>query len=161
MAVAARARYPMQALTPLPPFNTPDAIRSRNMAAIRSRNTKPELAVRRIVHAAGFRYRLHSKLVPGKPDLVFGRLRLAVFVHGCFWHGHDCSKGHVPRSNTEYWSAKIKRNVERDAATVSRLSEVGWKTLVIRECQLEEGVQELITTLIKDNLPKPLTQLSA
>src|SRR5262245_10983930 len=97
----------LEKMPPLPPFERPSTRRSRNMSAIRAEHTRPEVSLRRLVHAAGFRYRLHRKDLPGRPDLVFPRYRLAVFVHGCFWHAHTCRDGHIPRSNTAYWSEKI------------------------------------------------------
>lgn len=112
--------------------------RSANMRQIRSRDMKPEVAVRRIVHAMGYRYRLHRRDLPGKPDLVFGPRRAVIFVHGCFWHQHDCRDGHSPRSNTAYWGEKLRRNAERDAAHVAALSAMGWRVLVIWECQVRD-----------------------
>ena len=102
---------------------------------------KPEMAVRKVAHAAGFRFRLHGKDLPGKPDLVFPKYRAVVFVHGCFWHQHAearCLDGRAPKSNTGYWGPKLKRNVERDAASRARLEEMGWRTLVIWECETKD-----------------------
>lgn len=112
--------------------------RSANMSRIRSRDMKPELAVRRMVHAMGYRYRLHRRGLPGKPDLVFGPRRSVIFVHGCFWHQHDCRDGRRPQSNTAYWDEKLRRNVERDAAHIAALEAAGWRVLVIWECQLRD-----------------------
>ncbi|MBR0689595.1 very short patch repair endonuclease [Bradyrhizobium manausense] len=114
--------------------------RSRNMAAIKAKNTKPELAVRRFLHAWGLRYRLHAAELPGKPDLVFRRRNAVVFVHGCFWHQCPyCQAGkRKVRSNTGYWHAKIERNKARDAATVKALKSGGWKVFVIWECQVAD-----------------------
>jgi DNA mismatch endonuclease (patch repair protein) len=114
------------------------ARRSANMAAIKSKDMKPELIVRSIVHALGYRYRLHRKDLPGKPDLVFGPRRKVIFVHGCFWHMHPkatCLDARAPKSNTGYWSAKLARNVERDAAHMVALKVMGWRVLVIWECE--------------------------
>lgn len=109
--------------------------RSANMRAIRNKNTAPELAVRRIAHALGFRFRLHRRDLPGKPDLVFPRLRKVIFVHGCFWHQHpSCREGRVPGSRREYWVPKLARTVERDADHVARLKAMGWQVLTIWEC---------------------------
>jgi DNA mismatch endonuclease (patch repair protein) len=108
------------------------------MAAIKSKDMEPELAVRRIVHALGYRYRLHRKDLPGKPDLVFGPRRKVIFVHGCFWHMHQkagCLDARPPKSNTTYWSAKLARNVERDATHLARLKAMGWEVLVVWECE--------------------------
>lgn len=112
--------------------------RSENMRRIRSKDTKPELAVRRLVHSLGYRYRLHRKDLPGKPDLVFGPKRKVIFVHGCFWHGHDdpkCVDGRLPKSNLGYWKTKIARNRERDQARQRELKDLGWDALVIWDCE--------------------------
>jgi len=112
--------------------------RSRNMAAIRSRDTKPEMTVRRVVHGMGYRYRLHRKDLPGKPDLVFGPRRKVIFVHGCFWHQHAakvCLDGRKPKSNTGYWNEKLARNVARDEKNRQMLEDAGWRVLVIWECE--------------------------
>ena len=117
------------------------------MAAIRSRNTRPELLVRKSVHAAGFRYRLHRNDLPGKPDLTFPQFRLAVFVHGCFWHGHICREARRPHTNLAYWSPKIDRNIFRDRISAKRLRRSGWKVVTIRECRLKVGLNRLLRTL--------------
>ncbi len=110
--------------------------RSVNMKAIRSKDTSPEMAVRRLVHGMGYRYRLHRKNLPGKPDLVFGPKRKVIFVHGCFWHQHsNCVDGRKPKSNTGYWSEKLERNVRRDAENRTRLEADGWEVLVVWECE--------------------------
>ena len=110
------------------------AKRSDVMSRVRSTDTKPELLIRKGLHSLGFRYRLHAKDLPGKPDLVFPRYRALIFVNGCFWHGHDCNLYRFPKSNTEYWKGKISRNVERDASNMKRLNDAGWRILVIWEC---------------------------
>lgn len=117
------------------------AHRSQNMAAIKSKGMKPEMIVRSAVHGMGYRYRLHRKGLPGKPDLVFGPRRKVIFVHGCFWHQHDdrdCKIARTPKSNTDYWDQKLARNVERDAQNGMQLEEAGWKVLTIWECQTKE-----------------------
>jgi DNA mismatch endonuclease (patch repair protein) len=107
------------------------------MRAVKGRDTKPELHVRRLAHALGFRFRLHREDLPGRPDLAFPRLRKAIFVHGCFWHGHDCARGaRTPVNNRAYWVRKIARNQERDARALHDLQALGWTTLVIWECEL-------------------------
>lgn len=114
--------------------------RSENMRRIKSKGTKPEVAVRQIVHGLGYRYRLHRKDLPGKPDLVFGSRRKAIFVHGCFWHTHEhpaCLDGRTPRSNEGYWLPKLARTKERDAASLAALEAAGWKVLVIWECEVQ------------------------
>lgn len=113
--------------------------RSRNMSAIRGKNTKPELIVRRIVHRLGFRFRLHRKDLPGKPDLVFPRLGKAILVHGCFWHMHDCAYGAVrPKSNASFWQQKRESNVERDRRNLVALKASGWDVLTVWECRTRD-----------------------
>ncbi|WP_280332733.1 very short patch repair endonuclease [Nocardia wallacei] len=110
--------------------------RSRTMRAVRSRDTAPEMAVRRFLHAAGLRYRLHDRQLPGKPDLVFPGRRVALFVHGCFWHQHPgCPAADRPASNTEYWTRKLDGNMTRDDRRRTELQLKGWKVIVIWECQ--------------------------
>ena len=110
--------------------------RRLNMSRVRAKNTRPELAVRRLLHSAGFRYRLHRLDLPGRPDVALPRYRAAVFVHGCFWHGHNCSLFRVPATRTEFWSAKIEANRRRDASAVTALAEAGWRSLWVWECAL-------------------------
>lgn len=118
---------------------TVDEVRSRTMRAVRSKDTKPELIVRRLVHSLGFRFRLHRKDLPGSPDLVFPRRRKVIFVHGCFWHGHDCARGaRQPKTNADYWIAKVARNRDRDQRTQQLLSEAGWESCIIWECELKD-----------------------
>ncbi|MCC3279843.1 DNA mismatch endonuclease Vsr [Arthrobacter sp. zg-Y40] len=117
--------------------------RSRNMSRIRSKNTKPELLVRSLLHAAGYRFRLHGSFgqtrLPGKPDLVFAGRRKVLFVNGCFWHFHSCPAGrHAPQTNSEFWAAKRNRTVEHDAAARDRLAAAGWEALVVWECELRD-----------------------
>lgn len=110
------------------------------MSRIRSKDTVPELLVRRAAHALGYRFRLHRKDLPGKPDLVFPRLRSVIFVQGCFWHLHQgCREGRIPRSRREYWEPKLKRNVERDLAALAQLEASGWRVLTIWECEVNDG----------------------
>jgi len=116
--------------------------RSAVMRAVKSANTKPERAVRQAACACGYqrRYRLNGAKLPGKPDLVFSSLRKVVFVHGCFWHGHDCKRGaRAPKDNSAYWRAKIARNQQRDRAAVSALTSAGWSALVIWECETRDA----------------------
>lgn len=109
------------------------------MRAVKGVDTAPEMTVRRLIHSMGFRFRLHRKDLPGKPDIVLPRLHRVVFVNGCFWHGHDCARGaRAPKANAEYWRAKIARNSERDAANIAALEVKGWRAEVIWECQLKE-----------------------
>ena len=113
--------------------------RSRQMALVRSKDTKPELAVRKLVFSMGHRYRIHGSGLPSKPDLVFSRKKKAIFVHGCFWHRHaGCRKATTPASNTEYWLPKFSRTVERDRESLAALHVMGWTTLVVWECELKD-----------------------
>ena len=115
------------------------------MRAVKGRNTSPELLVRRLVHSLGYRFRLHRRDLPGKPDLVFPARHKAIFVHGCFWHGHGCPRGaRVPKENRDYWVAKIERNRRRDEANLRALEEQGWRVLTLWECELknEEALRE-------------------
>ena len=114
--------------------------RSRMMAGIRSKNTKPELAVRKVAHALGYRYRLHRRDLPGTPDLAFPRLKAAIQVHGCFWHRHEgCRACTTPSSNMEFWKEKFRRNVERDRNAQAALEAKGWRTIVVWECQTRDA----------------------
>jgi DNA mismatch endonuclease (patch repair protein) len=111
--------------------------RSANMRAIRSKGMRPELAVRSLVHRMGYRFRLHRKDLPGKPDLVFVSRRKVIFVHGCYWHGHSCKLAHTPKTNTAYWGPKLQRNRARDKKNLKSLRRLGWTALVIWECGLK------------------------
>ena len=112
------------------------------MRAVKGSDTAPEMAVRRMVHRMGFRFRLNRKDLTGKPDLVLPRLHRVVFVNGCFWHGHDCVRGaRAPKANAEYWRAKIARNRLRDAASLAALKTEGWRAAVIWECELKESAR--------------------
>ena len=117
------------------------------MAAIRNKDTKPEMFVRRRVHAAGFRFRLHRRDLPGRPDLVFPRYQLAVFVHGCFWHGHECNRAQRPRKNIAYWGPKIEGNILRDRRNVYLLKRAQWDVFTVRECTLEQDTERLVRRL--------------
>lgn len=111
--------------------------RRLNMSRIRGKDTAPEMAIRRALHAAGFRYRLHDKRLPGRPDLVFPQYRAVIFVHGCFWHGHDCHLFKWPATRRAFWQQKIEGNKSRDEETEIALHALGWRTLVIWECALK------------------------
>ena len=120
--------------------------RSENMRRIRGKDTKPELTVRAALFGMGYRYRLHSEKLPGKPDLVFPKRRKVIFVHGCFWHNHShihCKIARFPKSNSGYWADKLRRNVERDAVRRAELRRLGWKVLVIWECQTKSIQKQL------------------
>ena len=106
------------------------------MVAVKSKNTPPEMIVRRLVHSMGYRFRLHRKDLPGNPDLVFPRFRKVIFVHGCFWHQHRCNRGNrKPTTRQEYWLPKLRRNVKRDRRVLRELRNLGWRALVVWECQ--------------------------
>lgn len=112
--------------------------RSANMRQIKSKNTRPELAVRKIVWKLGYRYRLHRKDLPGCPDIVFGPQRKLILVHGCYWHGHGCKRGGAgPKSNQEYWAPKIAKNKARDEQSAAKLKNLGWKLLIVWECETD------------------------
>ena len=114
--------------------------RSAVMRAVKGKNTSPELVVRRLAHSLGLRFRLHRRDLPGRPDLAFPWRRKVLFVHGCFWHGHDCARGaRVPKTNREYWLGKIARNRERDRRSAAALDESGWRSLVVWECELKDN----------------------
>lgn len=117
------------------------AKRRANMKKIKSKNTKPEIFVRKILYSLGYRYRIHSKELPGKPDIVFIGKKKVIFVHGCFWHQHDdpnCNKTHIPKTRIEYWEEKLKKNVDRDKKHLELLEKIGWACLVVWECQLAD-----------------------
>jgi DNA mismatch endonuclease (patch repair protein) len=127
-------------------------IRSRIMSAVHTRNTTPEMSVRRIVHKMGYRFRLHVSSLPGKPDLVFAGKRKLIFVHGCFWHGHNCKYGQLPKTKTEYWAAKIAKNKSRDRIQCQRLRKLGWDVLVVWQCSLKNQpvIQKRIERFLSD-----------
>ncbi len=112
--------------------------RSAVMRAVRGADTGPEIAVRRLVHSMGYRYGLHCKDLPGRPDLVFRRLRKVVFVHGCFWHRHNCPAGRVPDSRRQYWESKLNGNVRRDRRNQKALRDAGWQIMTVWECELRD-----------------------
>lgn len=113
--------------------------RSKTMTAVRSKDTKPELFVRRQLHARGFRFRLHRKDLPGKPDIVFPSRKCVIFVHGCFWHGHGCRRDVLPATRREYWGPKIKGNMARDERNRNDLEVAGWSVLIVWECDLRQA----------------------
>ena len=121
------------------------------MSQIRSGNTKPELLVRKFLHANGFRYKLHDKTLPGKPDIVLPRYKTIIFIHGCFWHGHtNCKYFVVPQTRTQWWLDKINRNKANDAKAVKALKKAGWKIITVWECKLKQAkVETTLATLLK------------
>jgi DNA mismatch endonuclease (patch repair protein) len=115
------------------------ATRSRIMARVRSKNSSPEMFVRRLLHRAGYRYRLHRKGLPGTPDLVFPGRKKVIFVHGCFWHRHEgCALARLPKSRSEFWMCKLEANRSRDRASEAKLHELGWETMTVWECELRD-----------------------
>ncbi|MDQ2840580.1 MAG: very short patch repair endonuclease [Acidobacteriota bacterium] len=131
-----------------------DPARSATMRSVRSEDTRPELLIRSILHRLGYRYRLHDKSLPGKPDIVFAGRRKIVFVHGCFWHGHDCARGRrVPKANREYWVRKITQNRERDKEHAAALNAQGWQALIIWECEI--GIPENLESRLIRFLDQP------
>lgn len=131
--------------------NLTKEIRSKNMSHIRSTNSKPEEIVRKYLFSKGFRYRKNDKSLPGCPDIVLPKYHTLIFVHGCFWHKHNCGRFVWPASNTEYWTQKINRNLERDKENYKKLTETGWKVLAVWECELKKDVREArLMRLIKD-----------
>ena len=113
--------------------------RSRNMSAIKSKNTKPEIKVRKVLHSMGYRFRLHRKDLPGKPDLVLPKYKTVIFVHGCFWHRHkNCKYASTPKTRQEFWEAKFRENINRDKLNQENLSSKGWKIIIVWECEIKD-----------------------
>ena len=131
-------------------------VRSRNMSRVRSRDTKPEVKIRSLLHRLGFRFRLCDKSLPGKPDIVLKKYKTVIFVNGCFWHHHEnCPKSKLPETNKEFWEKKIRSNVERDGKNKQELAEQGWRVLVIWECEVKKIIdnpQMLKSLLFESNL---------
>lgn len=142
------------------PFENVDPGRRRIMSAIRSRDTKPEKRVRSALHAAGYRYRTHATWLPGKPDVAFPKRRVAIFIHGCFWHAHvGCRNSAIPRTRTAYWSDKLSRNVQRDAASTEQLRGLGWQVVIIWECELPEAWMDRLTAILGPASPQDKKRL--
>ena len=118
--------------------------RSKNMSQIRSKDTSIELKVRKYLFSLGYRYRVNYKELPGKPDIVFTKKKIAIFIHGCYWHGHNCNSryAHISKSNTNYWNTKIQRNQERDKRNIEQLEKDGWKVIVLWECEIKDNFEE-------------------
>lgn len=112
--------------------------RRRIMQAVKSKDTRPEMLVRRLLHSMGYRFRLHRKDLPGKPDIALPKHRKAIFVHGCFWHAHGCPKGQPPKSRLDYWQPKLDQNVERDRTKIEQLTAQGWRVLVVWQCETKD-----------------------
>ena len=133
---------------PRPDFaDVPDA-RRRNLAAIRDKDTKPELVVRRLLHAAGYRYRVHVRDLPGRPDLVFSARRKVIEIRGCFWHLHGCANSVLSKTRVEWWTAKLEGNAARDARNVAALESAGWRVQVVWECQIRRSAEDVRKMLV-------------
>lgn len=130
--------------------------RSALMSRVRSADTRPEVEVRSALHRAGFRFRLHDKNLVGKPDIVLRKHKTAIFVHGCFWHGHDCSKGRLPKTNAQFWKEKISKNHQRDRRNIEVLQAAGWRVFVIWECNIDRDVDRVINALSTKKAPNRL-----
>lgn len=125
--------------------------RSRIMSSVKSKDTKPEIVVRKLLHSMGYRFRLHREDLPGTPDIVLPKYKKVIFVHGCFWHGHEgCPRAKLPKTNMEFWGVKITKNMTRDAEAMKILSRTGWKSLVIWTCEIKD--LEQLTKKIRDFL---------
>ena len=119
-----------------------EAIRSRVMRSVRAENTKPEMAVRSALHRAGYRFRVHRSDLPGKPDIVLPRYRTVLFVNGCFWHQHSgCRKATIPVNNRAFWERKLERTVQRDVESRERLADLGWKSIIVWECEIRKSME--------------------
>lgn len=141
--------------------NVDEKTRSRMMSGIHAKNTKSELTVRRLLHRCGFRYRLHDSKLPGKPDMVLPKYKAAIFVHGCFWHGHDCKFFRLPGTRTEFWKKKIVGNCERDKQVVIALNGSGWRVAIVWECALRgsDAKPEFVAEQLMDWLSGSCTKL--
>lgn len=124
------------------------ATRSRMMSGIQGKNTSPEMLIRKALHARGFRFRIHAKHLPGKPDLLFPKYKAVVFIHGCFWHGHACRYFKVPKTRTGFWLDKIGKNQARDGLQEAALKAMGWRVLVVWECAVRSMKKEKSTALV-------------
>ncbi|WP_141429812.1 very short patch repair endonuclease [Alistipes dispar] len=131
--------------------------RSEIMSRVGQKNTKQELSVRKFLFSQDFRYRINVKKLPGSPDIVLPKYRAAIFVHGCFWHGHSCRAGHRPQSNTDYWLPKIAANIERNSRKTAELKELGWRVFIIWQCEISSAVKRdaRLTLLVRDILSAP------
>ena len=126
--------------------------RSRNMSAIKSKNTKPEIAVRKLLHSLGYRFRLHRKDLPGSPDIVLPKYKTVIFVHGCFWHRHEnCKYASTPKTRKEFWESKFQANVKRDKEIQDKIKNIGWQSVVVWECEIKnEKIKDKLLEIKKD-----------
>ena len=126
--------------------------RSRNMSAIKSKNTKPEIAVRKLLHSMGYRFRLHRKDLPGSPDIILPKYKTVIFVHGCFWHRHEnCKYASIPKTRKEFWESKFKANVKRDKEIQEKIKNIGWQSVVFWECEIKnEKIKDKLLEIKND-----------
>jgi DNA mismatch endonuclease, patch repair protein len=122
--------------------------RIRNMSKIRSKDTAPEMKIRKLLYKKGFRYRLHYN-IPGKPDIIFLSRKIAIFINGCFWHGHICKEAHIPKSNSVFWENKLLNNIKRDKVNQKLLRKLNWKVIVVWECEIEGNIDLVINRLLR------------
>lgn len=122
------------------------------MQNVKTKNTAPEIKLRSLLHKNGFRFRVNRKDLPGKPDIVLPKYRAVIFVHGCFWHGHDCPRGQQPQTNADFWNQKIDRNVIRDKSDVSLLESLGWRVLIVWECEIKKKNEAVLLSRVKEFL---------
>ena len=122
------------------------------MQNVKTKNTAPEIKLRSLLHKNGFRFRVNRKDLPGKPDIVLPKYRAVIFVHGCFWHGHDCPRGQRPQTNADFWNQKIDRNVIRDKSDVSLLESLGWRVLIVWECEIKKKNEAVLLSRVKEFL---------
>ena len=122
------------------------------MQNVKTKNTAPEIKLRSLLHKNGFRFRVNRKDLPGKPDIVLPKYRAVIFVHGCFWHGHDCPRGQRPQTNADFWNQKIDRNVIRDKSDVSLLESLGWRVLIVWECEIKKKNETVLLSRVKEFL---------
>lgn len=126
--------------------------RHKIMQNVKTKNTAPEIKLRSLLHKNGFRFRVNRKDLPGKPDIVLPKYRAVIFVHGCFWHGHDCPRGQRPQTNADFWNQKIDRNVIRDKSDVSLLESLGWRVLIVWECEIKKKNEAVLLSRVKEFL---------
>ena len=122
------------------------------MQNVKTKNTAPEIKLRSLLHKNGFRFQVNRKDLPGKPDIVLPKYRAVIFVHGCFWHGHDCPRGQRPQTNADFWNQKIDRNVIRDKSDVSLLESLGWRVLIVWECEIKKKNEAVLLSRVKEFL---------
>lgn len=122
------------------------------MQSVKTKNTAPEIKLRSLLHRNGFRFRVNRRDLPGKPDIVLPKYKAVIFVHGCFWHGHDCRRGQRPQTNIDFWNQKINKNIDRDKNEISLLEKLGWRVWVVWECEIKKKNEEVLLTRLKEFL---------